>query len=146
MEIATDQGDNVIRTRGYDGDAVDENIIRNNPSACADDPTPLIDPARPRFWVAGADLVSVTSGRGYRWADYLPNFGSCYTILPPNRENCTNSHTSGATAPVSSRHQGGAHVLMGDGAVIYMTDSVEAGDSRQQMVFDGGSGASAPGS
>jgi prepilin-type processing-associated H-X9-DG protein len=45
----------------------------------------------------------------------------------------------------SSRHQGGAHILMGDGAVVFMTDSVEAGDSRQQMVFHNGSGASAPG-
>ena len=145
-EIATDLGDRDIRTQGFDGNAVNENSIRNNPSACSDDTTPLIDPARPGFWLPGADLVSETSGRGFRWADYLPNFGTCYAILPPNRENCTNSHTSGANAPMSSRHQGGAHVLMGDGAVIFMTDSVEAGNSRQQMVWDGGSGDSAPGS
>jgi prepilin-type processing-associated H-X9-DG protein len=29
---------------------------------------------------------------------------------------------------VSSRHQGGAHVLMGDGAVKFITDSIEAGN------------------
>jgi prepilin-type processing-associated H-X9-DG protein len=29
-----------------------------------------------------------------------------------------------------SYHQGGAHILMGDGAVIFMTDSVEAGDGH----------------
>jgi len=29
----------------------------------------------------------------------------------------------------SSRHQGGVHVLMGDGAVKFVTDSIEAGNS-----------------
>ena len=38
---------------------------------------------------------------------------------------------------MSSRHQGGAHVLMGDGAVIFMTDSVEAGDSHAEVPHDG---------
>jgi prepilin-type processing-associated H-X9-DG protein len=33
---------------------------------------------------------------------------------------------------VSSRHQGGVHVLMGDGAVKFVTDSIEAGDSGAQ--------------
>ena len=28
-----------------------------------------------------------------------------------------------------SRHQGGAHILMGDGAVVFITDSIEAGDA-----------------
>ena len=37
--------------------------------------------------------------------------------------------------PPSSRHQGGAHVLMGDGAVIFITDSIEAGDAHAQSVY-----------
>ena len=36
--------------------------------------------------------------------------------------------------PASSRHQGGAHILMGDGAVIFMSDSVEAGDQRAKTI------------
>ena len=36
--------------------------------------------------------------------------------------------------PASSRHQGGAHVLMGDGAVVFMTDSVEAGNQRAEPI------------
>ena len=44
-------------------------------------------------------------------------------------------------ASASSRHQGGAHVLMGDGAVIFMTDSVEAGNSRNPMVYLNGTPA-----
>ncbi len=36
---------------------------------------------------------------------------------------------------MSSRHQGGCHVMMADGAVIFLTDSIEAGDSRSPMVW-----------
>ena len=41
---------------------------------------------------------------------------------------------------------GRVSILMGDGAVIFMTDSVEGGDQRHQMVWLRGTGGSAPGS
>ena len=152
-EIATDLGDRDTRTLAYQGAAVNEASIRDNPSACADASPSLIDSERPQFWdgsVPDADLVGVNEGRGYRWADYLPNVGACFTTLPPNREHCISSPTQSGTAPMSSRHQGGAHVLMGDGAVTFITDSIEAGNSRQQNVYffnagDQGTGLSAPG-
>jgi len=40
-------------------------------------------------------------------------------------------------APPSSRHQGGVHVLMGDGAVKFITDSIEAGDQNSAHVGNG---------
>jgi prepilin-type processing-associated H-X9-DG protein len=56
------------------------------------------------------------------------------TIRPPNSEACFNGwHDNVGSAPASSRHQGGAHILMGDGAVIFMTDSVESGDQRSPV-------------
>ncbi len=70
------------------------------------------------------------------------------TILPPNREICSrgnNTFAEGLYGP-SSRHQGGCHILMGDGAVIFMTDSIEAGDSTQGNVWHNGMGPRAPGS
>ena len=36
--------------------------------------------------------------------------------------------------PASSRHQGGAHVLMGDGGVKFVTDSIEAGNQRAMAI------------
>ena len=45
-----------------------------------------------------------------------------------------------------SRHQGGCHVLMTDGAVKFITDSIEAGNSSAPDVRNGGIGGSAPGS
>jgi prepilin-type processing-associated H-X9-DG protein len=41
----------------------------------------------------------------------------------------------------SSRHQGGCHVLMADGAVIFLTDSIEAGNQNNAVVWRGGTAA-----
>ena len=41
----------------------------------------------------------------------------------------------------SSRHQGGAHVLMADGAVIFITDSIEAGSGNNPVVWLNGTDA-----
>lgn len=146
-EFTTDLGDKDTRTtliRGG-GAVTTENAIRDNPSACQDDATPLIDPLRPRFWASGNVFDGATEGRGYRWADCYSIFSGCFTILPPNRENCSyvwhGANPSFATlVGMSSRHQGGAHVLMGDGAVKFITDSIDAGDSRAGMVYQNGPG------
>ena len=57
-----------------------------------------------------------------------------FTNLPPNSELCLDAWVEGGgAASASSRHQGGAHVLMADGAVVFITDSIEAGDSRYNI-------------
>jgi prepilin-type N-terminal cleavage/methylation domain-containing protein/prepilin-type processing-associated H-X9-DG protein len=137
-EINTDLGDMSITTMV----AVSPNNgnLRNNPNLCA----PLIDPQRPQFWAAGtAEAVGGTIGenrRGYRWAAGRPFYSAFQTILPPNRQNCnwvgtgaTNLQDEGVHT-ASSRHQGGAHVLMGDGAVKFITDSIEAGSPSHGTV------------
>ena len=147
-ELATDLGDRDTRTtftRGAFSTNNNEAALRDNPSWCQDQSPSLIDPARPRFWVSNALVLNATQGRGYRWADYLPTFGMVMTILPPNREVCSmGSATRSNLVTVSSRHQGGAHVLMGDGAVIFITDSIEAGDSRAPMVWHNGMNVGPP--
>uniref|UniRef100_UPI003563BA8C DUF1559 family PulG-like putative transporter n=1 Tax=Novipirellula sp. TaxID=2795430 RepID=UPI003563BA8C len=60
------------------------------------------------------------------------------------------NHFKEMVATPSSRHQGGCHILMGDGAVKFITDSIEAGSSRNTggggaMVRLGGTGNAAPG-
>ncbi len=47
---------------------------------------------------------------------------------------------------MSSNHVGGAHVLMADGAVVFITDSIEAGSRNQGDVWLNGMGIRAPGS
>ncbi len=88
-----------------------------------------IDPERPRFWAAGASVdMNPNHGRGRRWSDGRPYNVTFTTIRPPNGYNVERWHGNFGLYSVGSRHQGGAHIMMADGAVIFMTDSVEAGD------------------
>ncbi|MCD0457964.1 DUF1559 domain-containing protein [Roseiconus lacunae] len=145
-EIVTELGDRDIRTavslgNGEDNFAVGTNMPQANPNHCADQRQ--ISPERPRFWSDGTDggtpppfLVSdypVT--RGMMWASYLPSVQQVMTILPPNRELCGPNLlvVPGVYGP-SSHHQGGCHVLMGDGAVKFITDSIEAGTSNAPVI------------
>jgi prepilin-type N-terminal cleavage/methylation domain-containing protein/prepilin-type processing-associated H-X9-DG protein len=142
-EIATDLGDRSISTR------MNENfggptVVQDNPLACRPD----IDPSRPRFWLASKNLFSRDNeGRGFRWANGYGVFSAMNTILPPNTELCVAFGPTGlGILPPSSQHQGGCHVLMADGAVVFITDSIEAGNSSNGTVRRGGTGNRAPGS
>ncbi len=127
-EIATDLGDADTRTvpslhNGWQGGVLDAiQICRSQ-----------IDPSRPQFWDSPSSIRSRSvagQARGLRWADAMPLMTGFNTILPPNSELCFGGDsTTIGTLTLSSRHQGGGHVAMGDGAVIFMTDSVEAGMS-----------------
>ncbi|MEO1529024.1 MAG: DUF1559 domain-containing protein [Planctomycetota bacterium] len=96
-----------------------------------------IDPDRPNFYDVSANVnTGVNNGRGARWADGQIAYSGVQTILPPNSPSCVRNNSDGNHGffSVSSRHQGGAHILMGDGAVIFITDSIEAGDQNEPTV------------
>ena len=70
------------------------------------------------------------------WANFRSSVTEVYTVRPPNSESCIGQWGDApGNMTASSRHQGGAHVLMGDGAVIFMTDSIEAGDQRARGIY-----------
>jgi prepilin-type N-terminal cleavage/methylation domain-containing protein/prepilin-type processing-associated H-X9-DG protein len=147
-EIATDLGDRDVR--GQAADLVGSGIRPWGQSA-AIQAFPMRDPARPLFWDPSATLVTnVQQRRGYKWALGRPYYTSMQTILPPNSEVFVwDGHGSEGIFPPSSRHQGGCHILMADGAVVFITDSVEAGDSTSAQVVQGtpnGVGGLPPGS
>lgn len=127
-ELITDLGDSDARSNPRGPAANGSGLgISNNPQGCESNK----DPGRPQFWSVGTYSVSAEA-RGFQWASAYPCYTGVFTILPPNREICfraNRAHTVG-NAPPSSRHQGGCHVLMGDGAVKFVTDSIEAGDSN----------------
>ena len=139
-EIATDLGDRDKRTSPLDSPLRLE--IRRNPSVCGSAAQGLIDPARPQFWAATTALltdVNPAEGRGFKWADFLGQQTTMYTILPPNSELCNHLSVGRmAILPPSSRHVGGCHVLMGDGAIKFITDSIDCGDTSADnvSVFD----------
>ena len=92
------------------------------------------DPERPQYilpTIPNAQLYQDSYARGTRWADGRPTPTSFQTILPPNSPNILDANVfSDCVLSAGSYHQGGVHILMGDGAVIFMTDSVEAGDGN----------------
>jgi prepilin-type N-terminal cleavage/methylation domain-containing protein/prepilin-type processing-associated H-X9-DG protein len=138
-EIASDLGDLDKRTT-----ASIENggwQAENNPMLCVD--RNQINPAAPQFWCNGdpgcTTIMHVGAGdkncRGMNWAWAAVPFTTCNTIRPPNSEVCMNGWQDNVgVVPPSSRHQGGAHVLMGDGAVKFVTDSIEAGNQKAPAI------------
>ena len=141
-EIITDLGD--LDVRGHAKQSTMNGTDGGNPMYNAGGAVScrtLIDPARPQFWLNAVNGVgSSEQRRGYKWALGRPMYGSVNTILPPNSEICMSNtyHGSSGIFPPSSRHQGGCHVLMTDGAVKFVTSSIEAGDSNSAQVYEGG--------
>jgi prepilin-type N-terminal cleavage/methylation domain-containing protein/prepilin-type processing-associated H-X9-DG protein len=144
-EIATDLGDNDIRTSVQRNTAGRHNETGPDAFGQGGDNLScktLIDTQRPQFWLTAATLAVIFPsappaefGRGYRWAYFRGVFCNTNTILPPNSELCVaNNAISAGLWPPSSRHQGGVHVLMADGAVKFITNSIEAGDQASAHV------------
>lgn len=132
-EITTDLGDSDNRTIPLNWPGA-WNFIRSTPptiNRCQ----PFIDTERPQFWNGTANTVGPTDGRGYRWADSGMAFSAMVTCTPPNSAVCTEQNAGGSGWwSASSRHQGGVHVCMGDGAVKFITDSIEAGNAGSATV------------
>ncbi len=140
-EIATDLGDNDKRTTPSMNNGADKDGAPPNPTTVGGNPQdclPQVDPAAPQFWNSTGGPPTLSGGwntRGGIWAHFQVNSTQVNTILPPNREACIQGHQDHAgVVPPASRHQGGAHVLMGDGAVKFITDSIEAGNSSAPVV------------
>ena len=143
-EIATSLGQREVVAdwvRNFSG-GTGSNSLQANPSLCAQGDH--IDVNRPSFYSTAARMPGSGSDqcKGCRWADFRPKYASFNTILPPNSPSCQvggGDYNEGVFS-ASSRHQGGAHVLMGDGAVVFITDSIEAGDATLPPIERGAGG------
>ena len=128
-EIATDLGDADNRTAPLGRDAkLDINV-------CDGD----VDPQRPQYWSAAAlsspGLANPDVGRGFSWASTVALNSQFSTIKPPNSWSAARVWRNQGLYSTSSRHQGGTHVLMGDGAVKFITDSIESGNQQARPVY-----------
>ncbi len=93
------------------------------------------DANRPMFYPTSVSIV--TTWRGDQWARGLMVLGGVNTVLPPNSQSCSHSSdTQSCIVSVSSYHRGGAHVLMTDGAVKFVTENVDAGNPRAPTICD----------
>jgi prepilin-type N-terminal cleavage/methylation domain-containing protein/prepilin-type processing-associated H-X9-DG protein len=90
----------------------------HRPIACMNEAR---DSANPSLYAAGALIA-----RGRRWAFGHVIYAGVTTVLPPNAPSC---HRAGDALDMAgsagSYHQGGAHALMADGAVRFITDSID---------------------
>ena len=67
-----------------------------------------------------------TQQHGRRWGDACALFSQFFTILPPNSPSCasTNNNESWIMRAASSEHTGGVNTLIGDGAVVFISDTI----------------------
>ncbi|MCC9599869.1 DUF1559 domain-containing protein [Stieleria sp. JC731] len=122
-ENAADLGSREIMTVAL----LDNQVERRSPNYW--ETSGAIDPERPQFWSDTATLDdNINHGRGHRWSDGRPQSSVIVTIRPPNSYNIIEAHGSRGLLTASSRHPGGVHVLMGDGAVRFITESIDTGD------------------
>ena len=143
-EITTDLGDGDRRTSGS---LLNQwAVVHDAPNLCRGQ----LDADRPKYWsdaIGTQNYGTSDEKRGYRWADGAALYTGFNSILPPNREVCLAGGESGiGMVSASSRHHGGAHVLMADGAVVFITDTIDTGDLSIGTVIQEGVGRRAPGS
>ena len=152
-EIVTDLGDRDVR--GVPGfnvavQATGIDALAGDVDACDG----AVDPLRPLFWAPASATIqgaawTVIYGRGYMWASAAPLNTGFQTIRPPNKPSCASIQDWGSYAAegvytASSHHQGGAHVLMSDGAIKFITDSIEAGDVNANPAYLGNTAGATP--
>jgi prepilin-type N-terminal cleavage/methylation domain-containing protein/prepilin-type processing-associated H-X9-DG protein len=75
--------------------------------------------------------------RGSDWVDGGLQFSGVTTILPPNNPSCMTDGNSADPAIVSStsRHSGGAHAMLCDGSVRFISENISAGNPALQDVY-----------
>ncbi len=83
-----------------------------------------------QYTIPGGGVVRTLSG--LRWADGGAGYGSFNTILPPNSPSCigtTNNHDDqDGFYSAGSKHKGGVQVVMGDGAVRFISENINTGN------------------
>lgn len=108
--------------------AVDRPIeILDRPSLCLDTVT-KDDPDHYAHHV-----LLDANGRGSRWADGAAPYSQFQTILPPNGPSCAVAGGEPADGIYSagSYHPGGAQVVMMDGSVKFISETIDTGDLSQ---------------
>lgn len=106
---------------------------RNAPGQFAD---LILEPTRPNFYRESMGIEgNMNNARGHRWHSGENFMTNIHTIRPPNSYSVAdNWRASEGFSTAASRHQGGCHVLMGDGAVKFITESIDAGNQNHGTI------------
>jgi len=101
--------------------------LTNNPgiTACA---ATVTGSSGGNLYRPGTTIPTVSTGAwfsGARWPDGRPYYNTINTVLPPNGPSCTQNFDGGwSMMAATSRHAGGVQVVMADGSVRFIQQSV----------------------
>jgi prepilin-type N-terminal cleavage/methylation domain-containing protein/prepilin-type processing-associated H-X9-DG protein len=79
-----------------------------------------------------ATSANLASGRcGHRWGSWHPIFTTFRAVVPPNMPNCSTGadNIEKTNMAVSSYHSGGVNVVFADGAVRFISETINARDT-----------------
>jgi prepilin-type processing-associated H-X9-DG protein len=110
------------------GIALNRNVQVGTAAAC----WAAIDPADQKQILGPVYNVGGRNFCGVRWPDGLPMSTGFYTILPPNAPTCfdnsaVDGYLVGITRSASSWHTGGVNCAFADGAVTFVSETVDSG-------------------
>lgn len=76
---------------------------------------------------------------GMLWPAGMPYYSGFNTVLPPNSPSCSSGGDDEfwGVYSATSMHVGGVHVLMGDGAVRFVSENINAGTASSTEVTSG---------
>ncbi|MDA1251618.1 MAG: DUF1559 domain-containing protein [Planctomycetota bacterium] len=99
--------------------------VRNNPARCLTE----------RINATTKVVTSAASWGGGRWADGAPAFTGCTTVLGPNAGSFIQGGWDGEDGifEPTSHHTGGVHCLMGDGAVHFISENIDTGNTAARV-------------
>jgi len=104
--------------------------LNTNPNAC-------------RATASGESYLStqtvVNWPAGMLWPAGMPYYAGFNTVLPPNSPSCSSGGDDEfwGIYSATSMHEGGVHCLMGDGAVRFVSENINAGLSTAAEVTSG---------
>jgi len=101
--------------------------ILERPSLCLD----TISEINPKEYAVNIPLD--LEGRGSRWADGAAPYSQFQTILPPNSPSCAvrGGEPADGIYSAGSFHPGGAQVVLLDGSVRFIAETIDTGDLNQ---------------
>ncbi len=111
------------------------------PTAC----NALVDGTNPQSFLSTAGLVGGGTNRcrGCRIWDGRPHYSAAVFATSPNGPAClsTTDGSGWANSTISSRHSGGVQVILADGAVRFISENIDSGNSGGQVAttFSGNS-------